>query len=409
MDPILIAATALMAIAVVIVVMAARRWDRDVKASARVAALKTMALGDQPSAPRNLITGIVAALLIWGAGASAQQQQTGPGFSFRTGVELINVTATVTDAQGRFVSGLNIDDFEIYEDGKLQQVSQFDSERVPVSLGIALDTSGSMVGEKIAAAQSAVNKFLYDLLGESDEVFLFRFDSRVNLVSGWTEDRRSVGRMLGSISPNGGTAMYDAVATAVPLAQKGTRRKKALVLISDGNDQNSRTGVDEVRQMIRESEVMVYAIGIDASGNAHGGYGGNAGGNGAGVSGGSTRTSAPTPSAFPGARPVPASSAPSAPRPPSNSAPSGGSKSSNERLNVGALRSITDDSGGRTEIIWSPRDLDPATAGIASELSRQYFLGYSTAAPKDGRWHTIEVRVKKGNYTIRARRGFIAG
>ncbi len=169
--------------------------------------------------------------------------------------------------RGDSCPGLKADDFEVYEDGKLQTISQFDSERVPVSLGIALDTSGSMAGEKIAAAQSAVNRFLYDLLGEQDEVFLYRFDGQVSLVSGWTEDRRAVGRMLGSIRANGGTAMYDAVAAAVPLAQRGSRRKKALVLISDGNDQNSRTGVDAVRQLIRESEVMVYAIGIDASGS----------------------------------------------------------------------------------------------------------------------------------------------
>ena len=250
---------------------------------------------------------IAAAVLLAVSPMLAQQGQSGgQGFSFRTSVELINVTVTVTDAQGRFVSGLKADDFEVYEDGKLQTISQFDSERVPVSLGIALDTSGSMAGEKIAAAQSAVNRFLYDLLGEQDEVFLYRFDGQVSLVSGWTEDRRAVGRMLGSIRANGGTAMYDAVAAAVPLAQRGSRRKKALVLISDGNDQNSRTGVDAVRQLIRESEVLVYAIGIDASGSSSSTYT-NAPQ--------STSTSSappksgPTPSAFPGARtPPPASS-----------------------------------------------------------------------------------------------------
>jgi VWFA-related protein len=324
------------------------------------------------------------------------------GFSFRTSVELINVTATVTDAQGRFVSGLKPEDFEVYEDGKLQTISQFDSERVPVSLGITLDTSGSMAGEKIAAAQSAVNRFLYDLLGEQDEVFLIRFDGRVSLVSSWTEDRKAVGQMMGSISPTGGTAMYDAVATAVPLAQKGSRRKKALVLISDGNDQNSRTSVNEVRQLIRESEVLVYAIGIDASGSAPSSY--------------PMATSAPARTSSPSSGPTP-SAFPGAPAPPrsSSSAGSSGSSGSNrrpsssERLNVDALRSITDDSGGRTEIVFSARDLDPATASIAGELSRQYFIGYSTSSPRDGRWHNIEVRVKKGNYTIRARKGFTAG
>jgi len=353
---------------------------------------------------------IAAAVLLAVSPMRAQQGQSGgQGFSFRTSVELINVTVTVTDAQGRFVSGLKADDFEVYEDGKLQTISQFDSERVPVSLGIALDTSGSMAGEKIAAAQSAVNRFLYDLLGEQDEVFLYRFDGQVSLVSGWTDDRRAVGRMLGSIKATGGTAMYDAVAAAVPLAQRGSRRKKALVLISDGNDQNSRTGVDAVRQLIRESEVLVYAIGIDASGSSSSTYAS------APQSGAASAPpkSGPTPSAFPGARtPPPASASGSSgsssssgsPRP--SSLP--GRSSSSSRLNVDALRSITDDSGGRTEIIMSARDLDPATAGIASELSRQYFLGYSTASPRDGRWHNIEVRVKRGNYTIRARRGFIA-
>lgn len=347
-------------------------------------------------------TKALAASLLVAAGLIAEPLAQGQGFSFRTSVELINVTATVTDAQGRFVPGLKLEDFEVYEDGKPQTVSQFDSERVPVSLGIALDTSGSMAGEKIAAAQNAVNRFLYDLLGEQDEVFLYRFDSQVRQVSGWTEDRKAVGRMLGQISPTGGTAMYDAVATAVPLAQKGTRRKKAVVLISDGNDQNSRTGVDEVRQMIRESEVMVYAIGIDASGSGSSSYASS--GQASRPAGGS----GPTPSAFPGARVVPKSTSSGSSG--SSSVSSGASvRRSDARLNVDALRAITDDSGGRTEVIYSARDLDPATAGIANELSRQYFLGYSTTSPKDGRWHTIEVRVKRGNYTIRARRGFIAG
>ena len=79
-----------------------------------------------------------------------------------------------------------------------------------------------------------------------------------------------------------------------------------------------------------------------------------------------------------------------------------------DRVNPDALRSITDDSGGRTEIIVSPRDLDPATAGITDELSRQYFLGYVSTLPKDGRWHTIDVQIKRGQYTVRARKGFVA-
>jgi VWFA-related protein len=269
---------------------------------------------------------------------------------------------------------------------------------VPVSLGIALDTSGSMLGERIVAAQAALHRFLFDLLGPNDEVFLYRFDSHPELVQRWTTDRESVTRALGSVRPNGGTALYDTVASAIPLAQAGTRRKKALVIISDGNDTDSRIGLDPLAQMIRESEVLVYAVGIDASGvNSYNSPSRNG-------SGSSPSGSKPVPSPFPGKKPPP--SAPAPPPPPPSTRTSG--KGGSESVNVGALRAITDDSGGRTEIIVSSRDLDPATARIADELSQQYFLGYASSAPKDGKWHTIEVVVRKGHYTVRARRGFIA-
>jgi Ca-activated chloride channel family protein len=337
-----------------------------------------------------------AALLL--AFTPPQERPAGQGFSFRSNVALINVTATVTDANGHFVPGLTRDDFEIYEDGVLQTASHFDAERVPVSLGLAIDTSGSMVGEKWTAAQAAVQRFLVDLLGSQDEVFLYRFDSRAELVQPWTSDRRAAGRALGTVQPRGGTAMYDAVADAIPLAQQGTRRKKALVVISDGQDTSSQIRVPELTRLIQESEVLVYAIGIDASGTPPQGGARTA-------SRPAQASQPPRPSPFPG-RKAP-SPPPAAPPPPARTAParSGGST---DRVNADALRAMTDDSGGRTEIVYSAQDLDPATAGIAGELSQQYFLGYASSAPKDGRWHAIEVRVKKGGYLVRARRGFIA-
>lgn len=336
-----------------------------------------------------LVAGVALAAGV--AVSAARDGDAGPqSFSFRTAVELINVTATVTDASGRFVPNLRADDFVLYEDGKPQVIQQFDAERVPISLGIALDTSGSMLGEKIAAARAALNRFLFDLLGPGDEVFLYRFDSRPTLVSSWTEDRRTLADALGSIKTSGGTAIYDTVAEAVPLAQRGTRRKKALLVISDGNDTSSRTKPEYLTQLIRETEVLVYAIGIDASGDLS-----------SAAASGKARA-LPQPSPFPGREPPPQTAPPSGPRPSGRGSPI-------DRVNPDALRAITDDSGGRTEIIVSPRDLDPATAGIADELSRQYFLGYSSSLPKDGRWHTIEVRLAKpGAMTVRARRGFVA-
>jgi Ca-activated chloride channel family protein len=330
------------------------------------------------------LTGLVHA-------GSRQDRAGGQGFSFHSGVDLVNVAVTVTDASGRFVSGLNRDDFVVYEDGKPQPISQFDSDRVPVSLGIALDTSGSMAGPKIASAEAALDRFLFDLLGPSDQVFLYRFSGQPELVHGWTSDRRAVADALGNVHPNGGTAMYDTIAEAIPLAQSGTARKKALVIITDGMDTSSRTTLAALGPIIRESEVLVYAIGIDASS-----------GETAPASSSAAPASRPVPSPFPGQRPPAASSpAPSTPAPASRA-----SRGPSAAADV--LRQITDESGGRTEIILSHRDLDPATARIADELSKQYFLGYVTAAPKDGKWHTIDVQVRRSGDHVRARKGFIA-
>jgi VWFA-related protein len=338
---------------------------------------------------------------------SAQGQQPPPssgqnpdaGFRFKSGVELINVTATVIDSSGRFVSGLRKEDFLVYEDDLPQTVTHFSSDRVPVSLGIALDSSQSMSGEKMQSAKTALDQFLYDLSDPQDEFFLYRFSDDPVLMQDWTSDRNALSRALARVFPTGRTAMYDAVADAVPLAQKGRNRKKALVVISDGNDTTSRTNLRETKQLIRESEALVYAIGIDCGSD-------------------SSRRSwqlplfqrrGPIPIPFPfppgGRRGWP----PPQPVPPPQQ-PGGRTwgQGCNDPVDVAALRDLTDDSGGRTEIIREPRDLNPATSGIADELSKQYYLGYPSAGKKDGRWHTIRVEVRRGGYRIRARRGYIA-
>src|SRR5262245_19341666 len=210
---------------------------------------------------------LLAALAVVSAQERPQQQRPSDNneqtFRFKSGVELINVTATVTDANGRFVANLRQDDFLIYEDNEPQQVTHFSSERVPVSLGIAIDTSSSMMGEKIESARSALDRFLYDLLDPQDEIFLYQFSNDPTLVQGWTTDRQRLSRAISRLNPHGGTAMYDAVAEAVPLVQQGQHRKKALVVISDGNDTSSTTRLRDVQQQIRESEALVYAVGID--------------------------------------------------------------------------------------------------------------------------------------------------
>jgi Ca-activated chloride channel family protein len=348
----------------------------------------------------------VAAQTSTGAGAAPQGNDP---FRFKSGVELVNVTATVSDDDGHFVSGLTKDDFIVYEDGAPQEVTNFSNERVPVSLGILLDTSGSMTPDKMGSARSAINRFAYDLLDKDDELFFMQFASVPDLLQGWTYDRRAISRALGEVSAEGGTAMYDAIARALPIAGDGRNQKKAILVISDGNDNQSRTTVGDLRNRIRESEVMVYALGVDG-----------------------TETSSnyqPTPrrpntpripipipggrGGFPGGGrfPLRPELLPQIQFPP----PFGGGgngrtfgRGGDEHVNEGALRSITDDTGGRTEIVRGFGDLDAATAHIADELSKQYYLGYNSAGKRDGRWHDIKVELKNRRLHVRARRGYVA-
>ena len=302
-------------------------------------------------------------------------------------MELVNVTATVTDDDGRFVSGLRKEDFTVFEDGERQDVTHFSNERVPVSLGIALDASGSMTPDKMSSARSAIDRFVYDLLGKDDELFFLQFANRSDIVEEWTTDRRVISRAVARVTPSGGTAMYDAIADALPMAAIGRHPKKALLVISDGNDTNSSVSVGELRQLIRESEVLVYAIGVDGTAVTF-------------RTGPTIQLPLPFPFPIPGR-------GPQRRRPPIVGG--GGSRvNSGERVNADALRQITDDTGGRTEIVRGFGDLDRATTRIADELSKQYYLGYASSGKKDGRWHAIRVEVKDRRLAVRARRGYIA-
>jgi VWFA-related protein len=331
--------------------------------------------------------GVVSAM----SGPPTLAQQTDGAFRFRTGIELVNVTATVTDSRGRFVSGLEKEDFLVYEDDELQEVTHFSNERVPVSLGIVLDTSGSMDGAKMDAAREAIDRFLFDLLGPEDEIFIYRFSYQPQLVHDWTSDRDSLSRSLRQIRPRGGTALLDAVADAVQMATGGTHNKKAVVVISDGNDTNSETDERAVQQLIRESEVLVYAIGIDGRG-------------GSGVTIGRPPSRPPIPFPFPGGRRGRSPFPQPAPWPRGGGRPA----SNDERVNVSALRDLTDDSGGRTELVRDAGDLEPATASVADELSKQYYLAYPSPGHDDGEWHSIDVEVRNARHRVRARRGYVA-
>ena len=297
---------------------------------------------------------------------------------FRSGIDLVNVTATVTDRGGRFVSGLSQHDFVVYENDRPVEVALFSAERVPLSLGFVLDTSGSMGGDKIGNAFRAIDRFL-DQLGPDDEVFLYSFGYDVELVQDWTTHHDEVRDSLRRLYPVGGTAMYDAMIDALPVAAQGRNRKKAIVLISDGNDMDSRSDIGDVRALLRKTDVMVYAVGIDGADESTRGF----------QSRGRRRNRSP--------RVILPQ------RSPRSMAAGRG-----DRLNVSALQEITDASGGRTEVVRRSLDLDAATTAIADELSKQYYLGYNSPGSRDGRWRSIRVEVRDRSLRVRARDGYTA-
>jgi VWFA-related protein len=269
---------------------------------------------------------------------------------YRSGVELTGINVTVRDAGGHLVTGLSQESFEIFEDGERQTIAQFTNERVPISLGVLLDTSDSMFGRRIKDARATVERFLFDELAAEDEYFVMAFNHRPRLLTSWTSTPDVVRDMLDGVKPLGGTAAYDAVIAALPMFSRRSRERAALVIISDGADTASDATLRDVHSALARTDVFVYAIAIDS----------------------------------PEPQPI------------------------NTRVNPTALREITDDSGGRTEIVHTSDELAAAAAGIAEELNHQYLMAYSSSHNGDGRYHSLRVRLPGTDYKVRARNSYVA-
>ena len=289
------------------------------------------------------------ATLLTAAPAAQPPVTRAPG-ALKSGVDLIVVSATVFNADGGLVTGLPREAFEIYEDGQRQAIAQFTSERVPIGLGLLLDVSDSMFGRRIVEARAAVQRFLVDLLAPSDEFFLVAFNEAPHPLTDWTRDPDTVNAALEAARPSGGTAIYDAILSALPTVERRRRQRAALVVISDGADTASDTTLRNLRTALQRSDAFVYAIAIDS----------------------------------PQPQPI------------------------NTRVNPMALGDITNPTGGHTEVVRDSADLAGATARIAEELNSQYVLGYASPRASDGQYHSIRVRVNREGYRVRARNGYVA-
>ncbi len=187
-------------------------------------------------------------------------EPTTPETTIRVDVNLVSFPATVTDRYRRYVGSLRRQDFTLYEDGVPQEIAVFHNEIVPVSVGVVIDTSGSMV-DKIQEAADALTHFVNTIQPE-DDVFLIRFARTVELELDFTANRALFRQAAYRLRARGSTRLYDALAEALDKVRSGLHQKKAIVLITDGNDTSSFVGFEEVLEMARRSEVLVYGMGI---------------------------------------------------------------------------------------------------------------------------------------------------
>lgn len=269
--------------------------------------------------------------------------------------DLITFTVTVTDSYGRYIKGLNKNAFTVSDDEQEQKIIFFSDEDAPVSLGVVFDISGSMGGDKISHAKEALSHFI-DTSLEMDEYFLIGFNSRAELLLDRTRNSDALLSKLTFIETKGNTALYDATYLGVEKVTHGVHDKRAVILISDGQDNNSRYTFNEVRRLLKETNVIVYSVGILGSGDSSSTYG------------------------------------------------LGGQS---------ILEELSSVSGGKAFFPNTTAEMNDTFERIALELRHQYSIGYKPEEfTGDGKWHKLKVKVKPPRglprLFVRTRDGYFA-
>ena len=309
------------------------------------------------------------------AAASPAHRSPAQPPAFRSRTDLVALAVTVVDGDGRPVQGLGKDAFSLTEDDRPEPIVQFTGDPVPLSLAIALDASTSMKGRRFEYARDAVWRLL-DHLTPEDEVCVYGFNDRPFVIAPWTSDVHTVVQSLLRVSPDGNTALYTTVSSALGALDTSHHRRQAMVVISDGNDRESsdnpmyrgpaRTSPLDVApgpdafsparrrllallDRVRRSEALIYSIGID----------------------------------------VP-------------------NRDGHDPLDQHALQQLTDPTGAFTEVVHADADTVTTAERIATELRHQYLLGFVPAHPDDGKFHRVRVAVSGCACHVRARAGFVA-
>lgn len=268
---------------------------------------------------------------------AVKEESVLPKADIRINATLVLIPVTVTDPLNRFVTGLDKENFKIAEDKMDQSITAFSSEDAPISVGVIFDCSGSM-GDKLMKSRQAVAQF-FKTANPEDEFFLVQFNDTAQLIQPFTHSLEEIQNKLTFTQSKGRTALLDAIYMGLHEMKKGKNARKALLIISDGGDNNSRYTETEVKNLVKEADVQIYAIGIYEMGSARG-------------------------------------------------------RTPEEASGPGLLTEVAEPTGGRMYAAENINELPDIAAKIGMELRNQYILGYSpTNQERDGKYRRVQVKI----------------
>ncbi|HET7698978.1 MAG TPA: VWA domain-containing protein [Vicinamibacterales bacterium] len=299
----------------------------------------------------------IAALCAGVPAASSAQDPQAPRATFRSALDVVTINASVRDRQGKLVTGLKPEDFEIRDNGQLRRVLSLRADREsPITLAILVDMSGSMrLSGKVAMARQAYDSVLAQLVGGRDEVALFAFDEALHERRGFTRDIKSLADGLDEFEPFGSTSLYDATAATARRLAGRAGSSKAIVVLTDGADTSSRLSAGEVSGIAASIDVPVYVV-----------------------------ATVPPSEQFEAAH-----------------------RAAAREADAADLRDLAAWTGGQFAFASSVGQTVMAAAALVADLRHQYLLGIEAA--DDPQWRRIDVKVRRPAITVKARAGYFGG
>jgi len=294
-------------------------------------------------------------VVLAGSAAATQQQQPPPVATFKAGVDLVRVSAVVRDHKGRFVQDLTVRDFEVLDGGRARPITEFRRDVSAVSVAILFDVSGSMEGHLPMAREAAAHVLSW--LDSRDEAAVFTFDTRLDAITPFTAGLRTVPEAMNSVVPFGATSLHDAIALTARRVGERESKRRAVVVLTDGNDTASRMSPPEVSAIASQIDVPVYLFGI-----------------------------------------VPSIDNPSSEM---------STNSATQAALGGPLADLAAWTGGHTFVASTPGQRSAAARQIIDELRHQYLIAFESSGTPG--WHPLVVRAKQKDLIVRARSGYMAG